>query len=316
MEQTEATSGLPAQPRLSRDWPAISDRLASVLAGLAEDHYLVLSDKRSDRYIQFAAQGSFGLRAETTSYAYLSKRESLSEEENRLLQETGWLPPTGTPAASTPEADPDGSPNFHMDFPVPVAHAKVARLAVTTLSGILRIPHPGFLEYEAFDSSGNSLLLPELGLKRAERGAPPDRAALSGQLLAAMREITGIDGLDFDQDEDIALRYGNVPVFACLLDKPTRVRIHSPLMLGVRKSSKLLAQLNKINAGVSYMNLFIKEGNICAMADIPAVPLVARHLSDFLRQFCMVADGMNEYLAAEFGGKIPYFGNMPNGLIN
>lgn len=314
MEQTETTSGVHAQPRLSRDWPVFSDRLASVLAGLAEDHYLVLSGKRSDRYIQFAAQGSFGLRAETTSNAYLSKRERLSEEEIRLMQETGWLPPTGGPAASTPESDPDGSPNFYIDFPAPVAHAEVAWLAVTTLSGILRIPHPGFLEYGAFDAVGNSLLLTELGLKRAERTAPLDCDALSRQLLAAMREITGIDDLEYDEDGDIAIGYDGLTVFACLLEKPPHIRIHAPLMLGVRQSLQLLVRLNEFNSGAGYLHFFFREGNIYAMADLPAVPMVARHLSGAFRLFCEVADGVGELLTAEFGGTIRYTGDMPSRL--
>ena len=301
-----------APPRLSREWPAFADRLASALAGLAEDNYLILSDKRSDRFIQFAAQGSFGLRAETTGNAYLAKPERLSEKQIDRLQEVGWMAPSGDPSFSTPENDPDGSPNFHIDFPAPVAHAEVARLAVDTLSRNLQIPHPGFLEYEAFDGAGNSLLIEGLGLKRAERGVPSDHATLSQQLLAAMREVTGIDDLEYDEDGDITVRYGSVMVFTCPLDKPPRILIHSPLVLGVSESLPLLARLNEFNIGASHMHFFFREGDIFAMADLPAVPLVARQLGGVLRLFCEMADGVFELLAAEFGGKIGYSSDMPS----
>ena len=314
MEQIEANTGSGVPSRPSRDWPVFADRLAAVLASLEEDHYLILSDKRSDHYVQFAGQGSFGLRVETTGNVYLAKHEQLSEEEIHLLLEAGWLQPTGEPDAATPENDPDGSPNFHLDCPAPVAHAEVARLAVTTLSGILRIPHPGFLEYGAFDAAGNSLLLTELGLKRAERAAPLDCDALSRQLLTAMREITGIVDLEYDEDGDIAVGYDGLTVFACLLDKPPRIRIHAPLMLGVRQSLPLLARLNEFNTGASHLHFFFREGNIYAMADLPAVPMVARHLGDVLHLFCELADGVDELLAAEFGGTIRYSGDMPSRL--
>lgn len=311
MEQTEKISDAHLQPRLSRDWPVFADRLASVLAGLTEDHYLVLSDKRSNRFIQFAGQGRYGLRAETTSNAYLSERESLSEEEIRLLQDAGWLPPTGTPAASTPEADPDGSPNFHIDFPDPVAHAEVARLAGATLSGILRIPHPGFLEYEAFDASGNSLLLPKLGLKRAERGAAPD---LARRLLAVLREVTGIVDLDFDEEGDIAVRFGSALIFIFQPGDASHVRLYSPLALNVRESRRLLARLNEFNAGTGHMHFFHRDESVHAMAEIPATPFVADHFALALRQFSKTADGIHDLLEAEFGGNIPHSEVMPNRL--
>jgi hypothetical protein len=51
-------------------WPAFEKRLAETLAALEEDQYLVVSAKRGWAYVQFAAQGSFGLRAECVGNKY------------------------------------------------------------------------------------------------------------------------------------------------------------------------------------------------------------------------------------------------------
>ena len=112
----------------------------------------------------------------------------------------------------------------------------------------------------------------------------------------------------------VAVGYDGLTVFACLLDKPPRIRIHAPLMLGVRQSLPLLARLNEFNTGASHLHFFFREGNIYAMADLPAVPMVARHLSGVFHLFCELADGVDELLAAEFGGTIRYSGDMPSRL--
>ena len=52
---------------LSVDWPPFAKTLASVLAKLEEDQFLIVPVKQSNQYVQFAAQGSFGMRTETTS---------------------------------------------------------------------------------------------------------------------------------------------------------------------------------------------------------------------------------------------------------
>lgn len=297
-----------APPRLSRDWPAFADKLAAALGELKEDQFLIFSVKRSNRFIQFAAQGSFGLRAETTGNAFLAKSEQLDEQQIARLLEAGWLPPTVNPS----EYDPDGSPNFHIDFPAPPAPTEIATLAVTTLAEILRVPHPGFLEYEAFDGEDNSLVIPGLGLKRAARGVPPDQAELAKRLLATMREVTGIAELDYDKDGDIAVSYGRVAVFIFPLGTPPHVRIYAPLLLNVEQSPRLHARLNEFNAGLGHMHFFHRDDAIYAMAEIPAVPLVAEHLGMALRHFCETADGIDELLAAEFGGKMQYSGDMPS----
>jgi len=299
-------------PRLSKEWPEFTDKLAAALKKLKEDHYLIVVVKGTNQYVQFAAQGSFGLRAETTANAYRAKREQLTEQQMAQLIEAGWGPPTGTPSQSTPENDPDGSPNFYVDFPAPPAYAEIARLAVTTLSEILRVPYPGFLEYEAFDDKRNSLVLPGLGLKRAERGNRPAPAVLAKRLLAIMREVTGVAELAYDKDGDIGIRYGSLAVFVSRVGNPPHIQIYAPLVMDVKESPRLHARLNELNACDSCVRLFHSRGVISAVTNIPADPLMTEHLSIVLRHFCKIADGIDELLSAEFGGTMHYPGDMPS----
>jgi hypothetical protein len=108
-----------ATKRLSVAWPPFAEKLAAALAKLEEDQYLILLVKRSNRFVQFAAQGSYGMRVETTSNAYLSKPEKLNERQVVMLLQSGWSDSTASPDESTPENDPDGSPNFFVEFPDP-----------------------------------------------------------------------------------------------------------------------------------------------------------------------------------------------------
>lgn len=156
MEKTPAEGKLPPSGRVSVAWPPFARKLAAVLQTLEEDQYLILSVKRSNQYVQFAAQGSFGMRAETTSSSYLVESEQVNARQIAALLDAGWHAPTGTPAESTPADDPDGAPNFSLDFSAPVSFDTVANLAVRTLAEILRVPHPGFLEYNVPDLAGHT----------------------------------------------------------------------------------------------------------------------------------------------------------------
>lgn len=89
----------PASPRrISVAWPSFAQTLADVLGKLEEDQCLLLQVKRSNHYIQFAAQGAFGMRAETTSNAYLGKKQQLNSKQISRLMEAGWHNPTGSPS--------------------------------------------------------------------------------------------------------------------------------------------------------------------------------------------------------------------------
>jgi hypothetical protein len=213
MSPTQHTDESPASGYLSTAWPTFEQKLAAVLADLTEDQYLILSVKRSSRFVQFAGQGAFGLRAETTSNSYLPKPEVLDNKQLEALLALGWQPPTGSPDASTPERDPDGSPNFFCDFAAPASCPSVARLAIRTLAEIFRVPHPGFLDYEAFDEQG-PLDLSHLGLKlHQETAREGDPNRVRKRLLETLREVTGFADLEYDADGDIGVRIGSALVY-------------------------------------------------------------------------------------------------------
>ena len=303
-----------AQPnRVSVAWPSFQSKLAVALGNLEEDQFLVLSVKRSERFVQFAAQGSFGMRAETVSNDYLDEPERLDEGQVSTMIEAGWHAPTRSPDDSTPQDDPDGSPNFFTDFPVPVSFEAIAKLTVRTLTDVLRVPHPGFLEYKAFDADGEPIALPELGLKLARSGSQADNQQdLSQLLLATLAETTGIGNLDFDDDGDVGIRSGSALAFVRLLDNPPQVRIFSPILRNVEEPDGVLARLNEFNARETLMRFTFRNGSIFGEAHISAAPFVSAHVAQAIVHFCGVADGMGCLLQREFGGRTSFGESMPS----
>ncbi len=292
-------------------WSGFTRRLASVLQDLQEDQFLVVSVKKSSLYVQFAAQGYYGLHVETTSNKYLTGLEQLNDTQTRMLADLGWNRPTEDNEDEVQDKAPEGSPNFHIDFSTPVSFDDVAELAVKTLSLVHRIPHPGYLEYEAFDSDGNSIPIPDLGLKRMTRYASPDPQTMRQTLLSSIREFTRLNDLSYDQKGNIGIRFGSVVTFISYMEKPPSVRFHSPLVTGVKESPKLHARLNELNSGIWSIHFFHRNNTILAVSDIPAAPFLADHIIQALTMFNEIADGIDDLLAAEFGGKTAFAGTMP-----
>ena len=151
----------------SADWTRLAADLALCLDDLQEDEFLVLSSKRANHYVQFAAQGRFGMRVEAASNAYIEESEAqLSVEDYTTMARLGWHGPTeprldelkGPP-------DPDGSPNFFLDSSYPVDFQHLAKLVVDTFRQIYRITHPGKLRYKAFARGGTAIRFPTLRLQ-------------------------------------------------------------------------------------------------------------------------------------------------------
>ena len=147
------------------EWDRLTNNLAACLADLLEDEFLVLSSKSANHFVQFAAQGQFGMRIEATSNVYVAPPAAvLSADAYSAMAKLGWKSPTGVPG-SEPN-DPDGSPNFFLDLALPVDFRRVAAMAVKTLREVYRIQHPGQLQYKCFSGSVIEIRFPTLRLKR------------------------------------------------------------------------------------------------------------------------------------------------------
>ena len=269
--------------RRSRAWPDFERRLAEVLTLLSEDQFLIISQKKTNRFVQFSAQGSFGLRAETVSNAFLPDSERIRPKEERALLALGWQVPTGSAAESTPTADPDGSPNYFIEFTNDVPFAVVAEMAVKTLADVLGVPHPGILEYRAFDADGGEIELEMFGLKQTSAVAPED--TLKRKLAAAVSAATGIDDLDYDEDGDLCIANDDLSVFMKILGTPPYVRFYSLLQHGMTADLSLLSRLNRLNSGVDHMTFFVWDGVIFATMDFPASLITDEVVRDAILHF-------------------------------
>lgn len=307
----QVTAGKEVSPKLAKNWAPFRERLIKILSVLEEDQFLIISLKQTSRYVQFAGQGSFGMRVETVSNQYLPANERLDPKQMKALRKLGWNKPTGSAKQSTPKKDPDGSANYHVDFAAPVPVEKIAALAIATFAGIHDAPYPGNLEYEAFDDEGNRLELSQLGLKRHVRDTNKDGAAdqtvLRTKLRGTLRALTGDETLDFDDDGDIGVRYGSMMAFARLVEEGPTVHIFAPLVQKISTNPPLMEKLNAINVNNLRMKLFVHNDTVYGVANIPVLPyigdLVAREFSDF----CKSADELDNLLQGEFGGRTAFY---------
>lgn len=146
-------------------WPAFEAALASVLAILDEDQYLILAVMEHGAFVQFRADGPNGLRIETATNALLQPADRLRADRIARLRALGYRAPTQSLPIGGGMLPWDESCNEHQDFPAPVDTAAVARVAVATLTEVWHVPDPRALVHEAFTYEGDALDLPELGLR-------------------------------------------------------------------------------------------------------------------------------------------------------
>lgn len=156
---------LRASESTEKAWTRFTNDLADALADLDEDEHLIIEKKKGWHYVQFAAGGKFGMRAEAVSNGYLDDNHRLSEEACTRLLNLGWDAPTHIP--DDPKTKhPDGSPNYFVDVGVPVPYGAMATLAVNTLRGVFGVGHPGGLRYKAFANGSVDIRFPRLRIAR------------------------------------------------------------------------------------------------------------------------------------------------------
>ena len=298
--RTSASKGRkPTSPKkLSAEWPHFLQRLASVIEGLREDEYLIVSQKQSNLFVQFFCQGAYGMRVETTSNYYRAKKDQLLPGQVKSLTKLGWLLPTHQ-SDSSADCDPDGSSNFYIDCSLPVNFDEIADLAVRTFVDVMGVTHPGLLEYSARDEHGNLIPLPQLNIRMEV--APEPLKDLRRYLRSAVREATGLD-FDYDKDGDLGgVAYGSATTFVSLCEDRPYVRLTSILLSDLDVTPELHTRINELNSQRGFMHMVVGRTSVVAMTETLASPFNTSHIVQTLSDFCQVADQLCDLLQTEFG---------------
>jgi hypothetical protein len=119
-----------------------------------------------------------------------------------------------------------------------------------------------------------------------------------------------LDGLPVPADlgaEPAAVRCGTAVVYLRLVDaEPPVVRVFSPLLRNLPTSPDLLAELNELNARLSFLRVFWRDNTVYAAAELLAETLTAVELANACDWIADAADYYDQKLHARFGGDLAF----------
>lgn len=322
-EHVPPVRGKPA-PHAARGgaWEEFAITLATNLAQLEVDQFLILETRRRPaHYLQFAQQGPTGLRAETVSNAYLEEWERLDDEALGRLKGLGWLAPTYAPDG-TP--DSDRSPNYYAEWPLPVPYGDVGNMAVRTLEDVLDVHHPGFLRYKAFAHGGAPIILPNLGLVRANdevpspsspTSSPPTPPAgpdeLLGQVKEVVRSLLGVDEVAVDDDGDVPIRSEASLTYVRVFTDAPVVRVFSPVLWDIGDPEDIEETVNDINKATHWVKAIWDRGTVVLFSDVVGSPLAEVQLTAAIESVISRADEYGPQLQQKYGGRTAFGAALP-----
>ena len=309
-------------------WNAFESALAGTLRSLPEDAFLIVaakgdptgdSNENSSYFVQFAAQGNDGMRAEAVSNAFLAPTMRYGPDRLAELQRLGWNPPTDAGDTPHAEQDPDGGPNHSLDVAPPIDHAALARLAVATLREVMHVSHPGHLEYDAFNDDGEPIDLPELRARRASGSATSEVSAeaieaivghptgpveLHQMVQATLHRLLPGGTPEQDADGDYPITFDSSVVFVQIPNEVPLVRLLVPLLMEVPYSAPLLQAVSDINRDYPFVSAWWDNGVVQLRADLIAAPYVESHLASLIGAVGQLADEIDDELQQRFGGRV------------
>lgn len=310
-------------------WDHFGESLAASLAALDEHQYLIVSVKGTgveqdqqhrgaSHYVQFAAQGQEGLRAEAVSNHFLAGSERLAPEREAALAGLGWCAPTHGPKDDEAVQVPHGSVNHYRDYGAPVPFSEVAQLACDTLTTVFGVARPGFLQYSAFAADGTMILLPGLGLAREPDAyevkedavearmpiAPQSPDELRELLTATIRAITGKDEIITDDDGDIPITFGSTVLFVRVMQDMPLIRVIAPVLVDVASSPALFEALSDLNRDYRFISSFWADDTVLVTVDVWANPYIESQVLWMLEQLGKAADEIDDELSRKFGGRV------------
>lgn len=285
-------------------WKPFILNLTDVLNDMEQGQILTLQKSSPEEWIQFAPQGK-SIRIECKSNFYREVHEQLTVDQVAALADIGWLSPTGSPEESTPSEDKFGSPNHFVDLLLPLKTKALSGLVVRTFTEVFSATHPEMLQYEAFEVTGDSLPLPDFGVKVAITCTDASQNPKLPQLLLdVLSELTGVRGWTFDDVGDVGpISFGNVKAFGRLVEQSPYIRFYCPVIHDIEENAAVLSKLNELNCIYGHAHFCLLNGAITCVSDVLVSPFHTSYVASGLANFLQVADELSGELIEGFSSQ-------------
>lgn len=305
-------SGFDLDRSTDQAWTEFSARLSDVIAHLDPGAQLTIGAIATEQdgrapFVSFACDAGRHVIAEAAANAVLSDQFQLSEEQLVALEEAGWNPPNVD--------DEHPSENFWRRAPQE-ASAELAAAAVAVLRGVYQVPHPVFL---APDQLAEVLTPPskqELPPVQPPAFAAEDviatviggRDQLDRLVSAELEQLLGHPALR-DDDGDYAIRVGSTMVFVRPTGDAREVLVFSAVVHDVDGRSRAMEVLSDLNAEARFVRFLLLRDRVFVSLSIFAQPFVPAHLHQALQTVSIVADQIDDELAAKLRGRTTFSGD-------
>lgn len=297
-------------------WVGFRVRLADRLAAMEDDEHLKVELETGvdaddlvgcTPYLQFVGWGGDLVRAEASSNHYLAERYELTDQDEELLVELGWLAPT-----YGPEEEPDsGSVNFHTDLERRQADL-IAILAVGALRDAFGCVHPIFLDADGLeidpgfsppaDSAAPTDVEDSSDLDEPLVGFPSNPLELREMVDRAVAEMLD-EPLIHDSDDDIAIRSGSTPLWVrALVDAPA-VDVFSHVVTDIADAERADQDVAILNRSHPFAKFFVRDDLIEMRYRLFALPFLPQQLRLVLALLMEDIDDLARDLATRVEGR-------------
>lgn len=122
-----------------------------------------------------------------------------------------------------------------------------------------------------------------------------------------LQDIWEQQELHTDQDGDYPFRHGTAICWVRVSAAPWQeVRVFAHAALGVKRTAKLLAEINDINVRSRWVSVYLQDDIVVVSGALHWTAVNRPALSDLLRAASHVADDIGAMIATVHGGATPF----------
>lgn len=284
---------------IAESWERFGGRLAEVISVMEPGAVLTLSALTAQEgqgpYVSFSCDQDRTIRSEASSGPTgPAHAEAMTGLGWRPAGVDGAVPERFTASATQEEA------------------AQIADQAVATLREVYAVPHPAFLAPDQLAEvlTGPSPReapvhgFPADDLRSLMPTSPSELDALIADELA---DALGHQPLR-DADGDFAIRVGTAMVFVRCTSDLREILVFSPLVHEIEGRSRAMEVLSDLNTDARFVKFLLIRDRVFVSLSLLAHPFVPAHLHQGLETVSLIADQLDEQLAARLRGRTTFPG--------